>query len=250
MNSPLAVESILVMKISLTLFFLMSFAAPSPSFGDDALPVVILEDDFNRKEKDPSKEQIGNDWETNSRSRAKGVKQVDLVDGAMHITRADVADHGVSVTHEVAFQDATIQVRFKLGAKDDLGINIADMKEKSVHAGHICMARIRPNRVEIVDLKAGRMKLENREKKLAGKLSAEDKKKIEKKSKFFNVDLDVDQWHQLDVRIVGKTMTVSIDDKKIGEFQSEGIAHLTKSRLRLAVGKTAWVDDVKVVRLK
>ncbi len=249
LNNPLF-ERTLLMNISLSLFLLMTFVVQSPSLGDDASGVVILEDDFNREEKDPSKEQVGNDWGTNSRSRAKGVKQVDLVDGAMHITRADVADHGVSVTHEVAFQDATIQLRFKLRAKDDLGINIADMKEKSVHAGHICMARIRTNRVEIVDLKTGRMNLKSREQRLAGKLSAKVKKEIDKKSKFFKVDLAVDQWHQLEVKIVGKTMTVSLDDKKIGEFQSEGIAHLTKSRLRLAVGKSAWVDDVKVVRLQ
>ena len=47
---------------------------------------VILEDDFNREEADPSAEQVGNGWGTNSQSRAKGVKQVDLVDGAIKIT--------------------------------------------------------------------------------------------------------------------------------------------------------------------
>ena len=238
------------MKNLLALVLLISPALLTVSLGQDAAPVVILEDDFNREEKDPSKEQVGNDWKTNSRSRAKGVKQVDLVDGAMHITRAAVADHGVSVVHEVAFQDGTIQLRFKLGPKDDLGINIADMKEKSVHAGHICMARIRLNRIELVDLKTGRMKLETREKKLAGKFSAEDKKKLAKKSKFFKVDFAANQWHQLEVKIFGKTMSVMIDGKKIGEFQAEGIGHTTKSRLRLAVGKTAWVDDVRVTRLK
>jgi len=49
------------------------------------------------------------------------------------------------------------------------------------------------------------------------------------------------------VKIAGDVMSVKIDGKKIGEFQSKGIAHATKSRLRLAVNKTAWVDDVKVV---
>ena len=56
---------------------------------------LLIQDDFEREESDPEKEEVGNGWGTNSRSRAKGVKQVDLVDGAMHITRADVADHGV-----------------------------------------------------------------------------------------------------------------------------------------------------------
>ncbi len=211
---------------------------------------VILEDHFERTETDDKLEQVGNGWGTNSKSRAKGVKQVDLVDGAMHITRADVADHGVSVTHEVAFKDATIELRFKLGKKDDLGINIADMKEKSVHAGHICMARIRPDRVEIVDLKTGRMELKNRERRQANLLTDNEKKAINKKSKFFKVDLKADKWHSLKVKVDGETMSVTIDEKLVGKFASEGIGHLTKSRLRLAVGKSAWVDDVKVTRLR
>ncbi|APZ95568.1 family 16 glycoside hydrolase [Fuerstiella marisgermanici] len=208
---------------------------------------ILLQDDFERSEADPEKEDVGNGWGTNSRSRARGVKQVDLVDGAMHITRAEVADHGVSVTHEVAFKDATINLRFKLPTKkDDLGINIADMKEKSVHAGHICMARIRPGSVEILDLKTGNMKLEHRTARQAGTVSPEVQKLINGKKKKFQSKIATDEWHDLSVQIKGATMSVSIDGKLVGEFTSEGIGHATKSRLRLAVNKSAWVDDVKI----
>ncbi|WP_419189285.1 family 16 glycoside hydrolase [Stieleria marina] len=210
---------------------------------------VLLVDDFDRNETDDSKEQIGNDWRTNSQSRAKGTKQVDLANGAMHITKAAVADHGVSVTHEVAFKDATIELRFKIGAKDDLGINIADMKEKSVHAGHICIARIKPKRVEITDLKTGRMNQEMRKRRQAQSETAADKKLLKTKSKYFDVDLDVDAWHQLKVTVAQDTLTVHVDGKEIGSFQSPGIGHQTKSRLRLAVNREAWVDDVKITRL-
>ena len=67
-----------------------------------------------------------------SKSRAQGEKQVWLEDGAMHIVRAKVADHGVSVTHEVAFKDATIRLRFKISKQDDLGINVADILPAAV----------------------------------------------------------------------------------------------------------------------
>lgn len=207
---------------------------------------LLLEDDFERKEKDDSKEQVGNGWGTNSRTRAKGQKQVDLKDGAMHVTRAAVADHGVSVTHEVAFKDATIQLRFKLRPQDDLGINIADMKEKSVHAGHICMARIRQASVEISDLKTGRMKKEHREARQAKKETPAMKKIVAARTKRFKTKVAPDKWHDLEVTITGDQMQVSIDGRQVGSFQSEGIGHPTKSRLRLAVGKQAWIDDVKV----
>ncbi len=229
---------------------LLHFSTALVSRGEEKAGTVILSDDFNREEQDPKKEQVGNGWSTNSRSRAKGEKQVDLLEGAMHITRAKVADHGVSVTHEAAFQDAEIRLRFKLGAKDDLGINIADMKEKTVHAGHICLARIRQNQVEITDLKTGRMNLETRTRRLAGKLTDEDNQRINNTSKRFQVDLSTDQWHDLQVRITGDEMSVAIDGEKVGSFRSSGIGHPTKSRLRLAVNRSAWVDDVKVIRLK
>ncbi len=211
---------------------------------------VLLEDDFNRSESDETQEQVGNDWGTNSKSRAQGVKQVDLRDGAMFIRKAEVADHGVSVTHEAAFQDAVISLRFKLGKGDDLGINIADMNEKSVHAGHICLAKVGSDKLEMTDLKTGRMKLENREARLAEKLTDEQKQAINRKSRYRDLDISTDEWHTLEVRIEGPRMTVIIDDKQVGSFESEGIGHATKSRLRLAVNREAWVDDVRIVRLK
>ena len=206
----------------------------------------ILQDDFERTESDPSKEQIGGQWGTNSKSRAKGNKQVSLVDGAMHIVRHPVADHGVSVVHDLEFTDATIAMRFKIGPQDDLGINIADMKEKSVHAGHLCMARIRTGVVELTDLKTGRMNLKNREAKLSNSLSEQQKKQIAHKTKRSKNKIQPNQWHDLVMQIDGDTMRIAIDGEEVGQFQSAGIAHPTKRRMRLAVNKSAWVDDVRV----
>ena len=212
---------------------------------------ILLDDSFDREESNPAKEEVGNGWDTNSKKRAKGEKQVDLKDGAMHITRADVADHGVSVTHEAVFKDASISMRFKLdNPKDDLGINIADMKEKSVHAGHICMARIQLNQVQITDLKTGRMNLEVRDRRGAGKETAADKKRMKETTKTFKTKLEAGAWHDLEVQVDGETMTVLLNGKEAGSFTSAGIGHDSKSRLRLAVNKSAWVDDVKIVRKK
>ena len=51
---------------------------------------VLLQDDVERTEKNDAVEQVGNGWSTNSRTRAKGNKQVDLKDGAMYIFRHEV----------------------------------------------------------------------------------------------------------------------------------------------------------------
>jgi len=207
---------------------------------------LLFADDFERVESDDSKEQLGNGWLTNSDKRAKGNKQADLKDGALWITRHPVADHGVSVVKDVDFRDARIELKFRIGPGDDLGINLADMQEKTVHAGHLCVARIRLNKVEITDLKTGRMNLANRELKLSGKLSHQQKKAIDKKTKTVQVKLQADVWHQLVIEVRGDLMSVNIDGMDVGEFQSAGIAHPTKRRVRLAVGKSAAVDDLVI----
>lgn len=211
---------------------------------------LILSDDFERTESKPEKEDVGNGWSTNSKSRAKGVKQVDLRDGAMFIHRADVADHGVSVVHDLEFTDAHIQLRFKIGKSDSLGINIADMKEKSVHAGHICVALVKHKMVEIADLKTGRMDLERRKRRQEGKETTADIDQMKRTVKRVTAETSANAWHQLDVLIRGQSMQVKIDGKLTSEFSSEGIGHATKRRIRLAVVKNAWVDDIQVWRLK
>lgn len=223
-----------------------SGTSDAPSHELDSKGKLIFSDDFNREEEDDRKEQVGNKWGTNSKSRAAGNKQVDLKDGALQITRHPVADHGVSVVQDVAFRDAIIELRFQLGKEDDLGINIADMQEPTVHAGHLCVARIRLERVEITDLKTGRMNLQIRQSRKSENPSEAVQKLVKEKSKYFPVDLQADEWHDLRVQIQGDQMSVSIDGKWIGDFQSPGIAHPTKRRLRLAVGKSAVVDDLKI----
>ena len=240
-----------VLSVLLSLVFVVHsewcvFAqGPVESGGKTVLP-LLFEDDFERVEDDEAKEQLGNGWETNSKKRAKGNKQVDLKNGALFITRHPVADHGVSVVKDVNFRDAQIEMKFRLANGDDLGINLADMMEKSVHAGHICVARIRLNKVEITDLKTGPMKLENRNLKLAGKLTKQQKNAIGKKTKTMPVKLDADVWHKLLVKVRGDQMSVQLDGVEVGEFRSPGIGHATKRGLRLSVGKSAVVDDLSI----
>ena len=232
--------------------FIFTFAW-NLAFGSDCKAqeeVVLINDDFDRAESNDDLEQIGNGWGTNSQKRAKGKKQVHLVDGAMKITRAPIADHGVSVTHEAAFTDCILTLRFKLGPKDDLGLNIADMNEKTVHAGHLCVARIRLNSLELTDLKTGRMNFARRQRKQAGRETAEDKEIVSKTTKKSSIELQADQWHQLKLTIISDRMTLAIDGVMIDSFKSPGIGHPTKSRLRLSVNRNAWVDDLKLVKLK
>ena len=210
----------------------------------------IFTDDFKRNESTPDKEDIGNGWTSNSAWRAKGHKQVSLVDGAMHVTKHAEADHGVAIFHDVSFEDGAVQLKFKLGAGDDLGLDFVDRELKTVHAGHLCLARVTLKNLTLTDSKTGGMNNEIRDKRLKGENTPELAALLKTKSKSFPLDLAPADWHTLVVVVQGDTMTASVDGKRVGDFKSEGMAHPTKRMITLAVNKSAEVDDVTVWRLK
>ncbi|MEN8693513.1 MAG: family 16 glycoside hydrolase [Akkermansiaceae bacterium] len=212
---------------------------------------LLFEDHFERKEADDTKEEIGNGWSSNSQKRAKGNKQVDLKDGAMHITFHPEADHAVSVVHPAEFQNGKITLRFMLPNKEDsLGLNFADLKYKKVHAGHLCMAKIDTHAVQLNDLKTGVMDQEIRVARQAKKLTPEQQKMLKTKTKRFKNKIEPGKWHRLEITIIDDTMALSINGVQVGAFSSEGIAHPTKRTLRVAVPKKAIIDDIKVYALK
>ncbi|MCH2209605.1 MAG: hypothetical protein MK132_27620, partial [Lentisphaerales bacterium] len=132
--------------------------------ADDKYGTLIFEDKFERNESQETKDEPGNGWQTNSKSRAKGNKQTDLRDGHIYVFRHEVADHAATIKREIdSLQNGTIGVKLKFADKKDvIYINIADPQEKSVHAGHLLHITVRPNNVMLVDLKTGQMDLKIR----------------------------------------------------------------------------------------
>jgi len=208
-----------------------------------------LEDHFERTEATPDKEDIGNGWTSNSAWRAKGHKQVALEGGAMHVTKHAEADHGVAIFHNVAFQNGAVEMKFKLGVGDDLGLDFVDRELKTVHAGHLCLAHVTLKNLSLVDSKTGGMNNEIRERREKGDKSPELLALLKTKSKPFPLDLKAGEWHTMLIIVAGDLMQASIDGKPIGDFKSEGIAHPTKRMITLAVNKSAWVDDVWIWKL-
>lgn len=236
-------------RVSALLFLTLLF---STSFlSADEPGTLIFEDDFERSESQEETDEIGKGWGANSKNRANGNKQVDLRDGAMFIYIHKTADHAVSVTHPAEFRNGSVHLRFMLEHKDDnLGLNFADLKYKKVWAGHLFVARISTKDVQLQDLKTGNMDLEIRELRKAKKLTQEQQKSLKSKTKRIPHKLSTGEWHSLKVSIQNDTLSVAIDDKQVGSFSSEGIAHPTKRMLRLSVPRNAVVDDVKIYSRK
>jgi hypothetical protein len=213
----------------------------------DERGTLIFEDDFERTESQETKDEVGNNWTTNSASRAGGNKQVDLKDGAMHIYRHKAADHGVSVRQDAEFRDGSVTLRFMLeNPEDSLGLDFGDAELKTVHAGHLFKVTIGTSNLDIADTKTGVMNKEIHTQKQSGELSPEIQKMLKSKTKRFPVKLEAGQWYSMDIDIKDDTLRVAIDGEEAGSFKSEGFAHPTKRMLRLAVPKKAVVDDLKI----
>ena len=208
---------------------------------------LIFEDNFERNESQEAKEELTLGWGSNSKSRAKGNKQVDLKDGAMYIKFHPEADHAVSVTHSAELRDGTVEMRFMLeDAKDLLGLDFADLDFKEVHAGHLFKVDFGTQYVAINDMKTGNMNLKYYDAKKAGTLTAEQKAEIAKTAKRFPTKIESAKWHTLVVTIAGETVIANVDGQEVGQFTSKGFAHATKRMLRLSVPHNAVVDDVKI----
>ncbi len=218
----------------------------------EELGQLIFQDDFERSESQELKDEPGNGWGTNSKSRAKGNKQVVLRDGAMYIYLHAEADHAVSVTQPAEFTDGAVELRFKLDdARDSLGLNFADLQFKEVHAGHLFAVRVHPAKVVLQDLKTGNMRLDIRTARQAKQpLNEEQKAAIQGKEKNVPHEVKIGEWHDLLVQVSGDELSVRIDGQPVGSFRSPGIAHPTKRLLRLAVPRNAWVDDVRIWRAR
>ncbi|QDT66779.1 LamG domain-containing protein [Calycomorphotria hydatis] len=223
----------------------------SPLFAGDTHPKgeLIFEDSFNRTEPQETTDEPGNEWTTSSERTAAGQKQVDLRDGTLHFWTAEDANHDVSVRHAFEFTDGTIEMRFLLDEKkDSLRLNIADLAEKSVHAGHLMTVTLRPDSVTCADLKTGVMNLETRKAQKSKSLLPEQKKLLKTKSKSVSTSIKPGTWHHVVVHINGDETNVEVDGQKILSFRSPGFSHSPKTLLRMLTPVSATVDDVKIWR--
>lgn len=230
--------------------FFLCFSIASLSVGQADEPGTLLfSDDFERSESQEQKDEIGNGWGSNSRKRAQGNKQVDLRNGAMYISIHETADHAVSVTHPAEFTNGTVRLKFMLEDEaDSLGLNFADLKYKKVWAGHLFVARISTKDVQLQDLKTGNMDLEIRKQRQAKTLTNAQKEMLKTKVVRKKHVLSTGKWHELQIDIIDRKISLQIDGKAVSQFSSDGIAHPTKRLLRLSVPRNAVVDEVRVYR--
>lgn len=192
---------------------------------------VIFEDDF-------SGERFKEGW---GHYKSESIVQ----DGVLVGKTIDINDHaGVDNIRFEGRKDMEVSVKFKFAGPTAYRFNVwfDDKDLKEAHAGHVCSVAVTPREVSIQDAKTGNMRLDIREKRQAGEqLDEETLEMLAEKMVKFPVDLEgSEDWHELLIRTKEDVVTVFLDGEELGELQSEGLAHPTKSLVSLTTNE----DDV------
>ncbi len=167
-----------------------------------------------------------------------------IQDGVLVGKTIDINDHaGVDSIRFEGRQDMEVSVKFNFAGEQAERFNVwfDDKDYQGSHAGHITSVSISPTSISIADAKTGNMENSIYEKKKSpAGLDEATEEFLKTKTARFEVDLDREEWHTLRIRTKGPLVTVEIDDDEIGEFESEGNAHPTKSLVSL----TTNINDV------
>lgn len=208
---------------------------------------LLFEDDFNREDPD-GEESLGENWSTNSASRAQGEKQNDLADGTLVMTISPKADHAISTRHSLSkpVKDMVVSLRMQIPEDGSLKLAYNDRQHKEVHAGHINGVTIKPDSLRLDDERTGRFNLKYRE----DKNSKEAREAMESSQKDFPIELKPDAWHEITTCHNGTTLTVWIDGEEAGSFSSPGFGHEAKRDFVFAVPMKATVDDLRIWEVK
>lgn len=159
-------------------------------------------------------------------------------DGILVGITAPTSDH--SAVDNIKFpgeRDLEVSVKFRFVSDKAKSFNVwfDDKDYKGSHAGHICSVSVSPTAVNIADAKTGGFDLTGGlyERKKANQLTDAEKKMLATKAKRIPTTVSLQDWHTLVVWTKGAEVSVLIDGKPVGTFESEGISHATKSLVSL-----------------
>ena len=220
---------------------------------------LIFHDAFDREEDGNLARAIGNGWNSATADRVPQIKQADLDQGILKVSSAtQAAKHSAHIHHEAGFTDGGAVVRFRfpgLGKDEGLQLGFVDRETtQGVHAGHLCYGILSQRSVTLVDHKTGIMNLENRRRRdeaLAKKQKIPADLEALLKTKSVTTPFKADtEWHELILLAVGDELRLTIDGRLIASHHSEGFAHPMKRWFSFLIPSTAWIDDVKVWKIR
>ncbi|NBT12087.1 MAG: hypothetical protein EBS56_00555 [Planctomycetia bacterium] len=231
--------------------------------GDDAAwlksGTLLFEDSFDREEDGNLAKAIGNGWNSATANRVPDEKQANLDGGVLKVMSSAKAGHQAHIHHDAGFEDGGAIVRFKLpglSKNESLTVGFVDRETSKALAGHLCYAVLsdNPPQVQLLDRKTGYSDPDVSKRrqpylKSGEKLPDDLQQLLDSKMKFVSWKAD-HEWHELVLVTEGDEMRVTLDGKPLGSHRSEGFAHPMKRWFSLLMNPSAWIDDVKVYKVR
>jgi hypothetical protein len=169
-------------------------------------------------------------------------------DGVLVGITPEGSDH--SAVDNIKFageKDLQVEVKFQFVSEQAKSFNVwfDDKDLKQSHAGHVCQVTVSPTQIVMSDAKTGAFTLENGlyDRKKANQLTEDEKAMLETKTKRAPVQLELKKWYTLTARTQEDQIEVLIDGKQVGTFQSQGVAHATKSLVSLTTNAVDVLYD-------
>lgn len=157
------------------------------------------------------------------------------------------ADHGAVGRIHRPMKDVVVEFRFMLDGSKGFNAVFDDQKFKGSHAGHICRVAFSPTQIRLGDDKEGVMRNDIFEMRKDPSRKAEADRLIEGRGASCKATIAGKKWHAVTIEIKGDRMRVSLNGKAVGDLQSPGIAHETKSSFHFTVnGPGVLFDDVRI----
>ena len=168
------------------------------------------------------------------------------VDAPAQDGKPAVKGHQAVIGTDIPTKDSIVELKFKFAGATGVSVEFDDRNFKGSHYGHICMTRITPKTVIMIDQKDGGMS--NQIMAMTDPAQkAERAKLLQGRSATFPVETSSGDWHTLVVETVGDEMRTSVDGKAVGFLKSSGIAHPTKSKVEFGcMGKDGYFKDLKI----
>lgn len=180
-----------------------------------AAPRLVFADDFGR-------ESVGDAW--------RGpMGHWRLEDGMLAGSEKPDDGHGAVIQTYLDFSDLVLEFEFEFRGSNSFNVVIDDRHHRGSHAGHICRAVVSGSAIRIGDDKTGIMEKRIFAMRRDPARKAEAEALVVGKQKSFPVEIGVKERHLLRISIVGDTMSVDLDGRKLGVLNSPGIGHLTKT---------------------
>lgn len=219
-------------------------AAEAPAETMAVKGSLLLSDDFERAE-------LGRGWRvaipafTLERGALKGTQT--RYDTPATEGRPAVTGHQAVLGIDLPTGDSVIELRFRFAGATALAVEFDDRNFKGSHYGHLCLVRIRPDSVTLIDQREGTMRNDIFAMSKDPARKAEREKLLQGRIATFPAALAAGEWHTLALETVGDAMRAVIDGRPAAFLRSPGIAHPTKSRIELGcAGADGWFDDLKV----